>query len=175
LVTTLPALCVNIQDGCSRRDAPRREDKAAREAERPPGSERVETGESFETTGGIRLRLVERGEFTMGLVDSSRREGLPEAYGRLEEPRVVRVDRCFYLGTTEVTNGQFQLFVHETGYSGGKEGREDFLCHMQDPDYVAFRSPEDPVIFVSWHDALAFCRWLGEQDGRVYSLPTEEQ
>jgi formylglycine-generating enzyme required for sulfatase activity len=32
-----------------------------------------------------------------------------------------------------------------------------------------------PVVAVTWHDALAYCRWLSEQTGRHYRLPTEAE
>lgn len=32
-----------------------------------------------------------------------------------------------------------------------------------------------PIVDVSQADALAYARWLGEVEGRVYTLPTEEQ
>jgi hypothetical protein len=33
-------------------------------------------------------------------------------------------------------------------------------------------SPSDPITYVSQTDAIAFCRWLGSQEGRAYRLPT---
>src|SRR5690606_17164869 len=37
------------------------------------------------------------------------------------------------------------------------------------------RADEHPVIRVDWNDAQQFCRWLGEKEGRVYRLPTDEE
>ena len=34
---------------------------------------------------------------------------------------------------------------------------------------------DHPVVGVSWHDALAYCRWLSRQSGRAYRLPTEAE
>lgn len=32
-----------------------------------------------------------------------------------------------------------------------------------------------PVIYVSWHDALAYCNWLSQQRGKRVRLPTEAE
>ena len=34
---------------------------------------------------------------------------------------------------------------------------------------------DNPVTGVSWYDAMAYCRWLSEQTGRKYRLPTEAE
>ena len=36
-------------------------------------------------------------------------------------------------------------------------------------------SDDQPVVVVSWNDAMAFCRWLSAQTGRSVRLPTEAQ
>ena len=32
-----------------------------------------------------------------------------------------------------------------------------------------------PVFGVTWHDAIAYCAWRSERDGRSYRLPTEQE
>ena len=36
-------------------------------------------------------------------------------------------------------------------------------------------APTQPVVRVSWHQAVAFCRWLSEQTGETFTLPAEAQ
>jgi formylglycine-generating enzyme required for sulfatase activity len=115
------------------------------------------------------------GNFTMGTAFGADQEEIPEVFLRCERSRTVRIDRGFCLQTTEVTNGQFQEFIEVAAYDGGEQGKEDLLRHLRDPQYVAFRGARKPVVFVSWHDAVAFCRWLSKEDGRLDRLPTEEE
>ena len=37
------------------------------------------------------------------------------------------------------------------------------------------QSDDDPVVNVSWNDAVKFCEWLSKKEGRVYELPTEAE
>jgi iron(II)-dependent oxidoreductase len=38
-----------------------------------------------------------------------------------------------------------------------------------------FSDPEQPVVGVSWDEAVAYCRWLSEGCGQIYRLPTEAE
>lgn len=35
--------------------------------------------------------------------------------------------------------------------------------------------PEAPVELVTWHDAVSYCAWLSETEGKLYRLPTEAE
>jgi formylglycine-generating enzyme required for sulfatase activity len=35
--------------------------------------------------------------------------------------------------------------------------------------------PSQPVVGISWYEALAYCRWLSAQSGKQYRLPTEAE
>ena len=85
----------------------------------------------------------------------------------------VTISTPFYMGKTVVTNAQYRRFVKASGY----EGKADV---DPDPDYDMYlrhwrgksiMSDEDdyPVVWVSWKNARAFCRWAG------LSLPSEAQ
>ncbi len=34
---------------------------------------------------------------------------------------------------------------------------------------------EEPVVFVTWHEAIEFCEWLSAAEGKSYRLPTEAE
>ncbi len=63
----------------------------------------------------------------------------------------------YLIGRFEVTNAQFRAFEEATGH----EGREDFG--------ERFNGDAQPVVGVSYADALAFCEWAGLR------LPTEKE
>lgn len=133
---------------------------------------------------GMKLELVPAGEFIMGCTaDDS--EGQDD-----ERPaHRVRITRPYYLGTYEVTRGQFRKFVDATGYQTDAEqdGRggwgytgNDARPFKRDPQYTwrhtGFEQDDHhPVVNVSWNDAVAFCKWLSAVEGRPYRLPTEAE
>ncbi len=50
----------------------------------------------------------------------------------------------------------------------------------RDPKYnwrnPGFPIPDDqPVVDITWNDAIAFCKWLSEKEGKTYRLPTEAE
>jgi formylglycine-generating enzyme required for sulfatase activity len=99
------------------------------------------------TKGGVELKLIPGGEFTMG---SPRREAGRRAN---ESQRAVRLERRFYVGLREVTNAEFRRFrpEHRSGF---------ILQTTLDLD-------RQPVVNVGWQDAAAFCNWLSGQEGLV--------
>ncbi len=68
-----------------------------------------------------------------------------------EAQRDVQFKRPFYMGVSEVTNGQFRKFKSE--HRSGIIGQ-----HTLDLD-------NQPVVDVTWQDAALFCNWLSQQDG----------
>ena len=67
---------------------------------------------------------------------------------RASQPLGVVEVPAFFIGRSEVTVAQFRAFVESAG-------------HQADPQALAGSSLH-PVSFVSWPDALAYCRWLEE-------------
>ncbi len=113
--------------------------------------------------GGVKMKLVRipAGTFVMGDPNSQTDER-PLAR--------VSISRDFWMGVCEVTNEQYHRFDpdHESGY---------FTKRFQGPDGpgLSLSDPNQPVVRVSWEQALAFCRWLSAKSGLKFTLPTEAQ
>ena len=122
----------------------------------------VETERTLDLGDGVTMEfvLIPAGEFVMG--GTAHPDELPMTRVRIEEP--------FWLGKTEVTNEQYNRFNpdHNSRYINQ---------HHKDHTTAGYpaNKPEQPVIRISWHDALSFCDWLSEKTGTPASLPTEAQ
>jgi len=91
---------------------------------------------------------------------------VPERSGKRPNPKIgsdiynerprhkVTITRPFYISRTEVTIDQFRKFRSEY------PGYEKFAPYASG---------------ISWHDAVAFCKWLSRTEGRPYRLPTEAE
>jgi formylglycine-generating enzyme required for sulfatase activity len=102
------------------------------------------------------LVLIPGGEFLMGQAD-----------GRDEERPVHPVSLApFRLGRCQVTNAEYDEFRHATG-------RVMPLFRI----LTEFADPAQPVVGVSWFDAVDYCRWLSAFHDRLAAirLPTEAE
>ena len=81
--------------------------------------------------------------------------------GLLDERPVHRVwIDAFEIGVTQVTNGEYASFANATG-------------RVLPP--TPFIDPEQPVVAVSWFDAVAYCDWLSGISGSRIRLPYEAE
>jgi formylglycine-generating enzyme required for sulfatase activity/energy-coupling factor transporter ATP-binding protein EcfA2 len=161
--------------------------------------ERAEAGDVLAQLGDPRFRgdafslsdepllgfvKIPAGPFVMG----TREEDIPaliEKYGgqqgwyEREVPQHQLELADFYIARYPVTVAQFRAFVEDSGYQ------------PEDPD--SLRDPDNrPVRWVSWYEALEYCRWLTEKlreweempellahllrdEGWVVTLPSEAQ
>src|SRR4029079_10055210 len=71
---------------------------------------------------------------------------------------------AFELGACQVTNAEYDEFVLATSHAGPP--------FRDDPN---FHQPEQPVVGVSWFDAVSYCEWLRAMTGRRFRLPTEAE
>lgn len=152
-----------------------------------------ETPPKFTNTLGMELTLIPAGEFLMGASEeeiAAMMKEFPDArleWFEGEMPRhKVRITKPFYMDTHETTLGQFLVFYHEAKYrlDAERDGREAWgykdgkLIKSQQfrPWNTGFeQTKEQPVSYVSWNDAVAFCNWLSKREGRTYRLPTEAE
>jgi len=102
---------------------------------------------------GMKFVRIDPGSFTMGQTNGGEWDEHPA--------HKVNITNSFYMAETEVTNAQYEKFA---------------------PGHAAFRGKHDlskaddeAVIYVSWYDAMNFCKWLSKKDGRSYRLPTEAE
>lgn len=111
---------------------------------------------------GMKLVLIPKGTFMMG--SPIEEEGADND----EEQHQVTIGKDYYLGVTEVTQGQYEKVMGTN------------------PSYFQKRvirksdSSMYPVEQVSWEDAVEFCKKLSDlpeekKAGRVYRLPTEAE
>ncbi|MCK5862133.1 MAG: SUMF1/EgtB/PvdO family nonheme iron enzyme [Candidatus Hydrogenedentes bacterium] len=111
---------------------------------------------------GVRMDfvLIPAGEFVMGGTACSDESPMT----------VVQIKKPFWMGKTEVTNQQYSRFdsLHDSRYID--QHHKDHTT----PGYPA-NEPEQPVIRITWHDALGFCEWLSEVHGIQATLPSEAQ
>jgi formylglycine-generating enzyme required for sulfatase activity len=94
------------------------------------------------------------GSFLMGSV-----RGRPD-----ERPVRIATVGAFRLGRTAVTNAQFAAFVR----AGGATPPPFF-------DQPAFAGPDQPVVGVTWYEAVAFTAWLSVECGGAWRLPSEAE
>ena len=102
----------------------------------------------------IRMVDIPAGSFYMG------GEGSGEDYD--EQPiHKVNITHPFKMSVTEITNAQFEAFRPEHKALRGKNG-----LSLED---------DEAVVYVSYVDAMAFCEWLSQKEGKHYRLPTEAE
>ena len=73
----------------------------------------------------------------------------------------VNISKPFRMGATEVTNAQYEQFRPEHKQLRGKDN--------------VSTEDDDAVVNVSYQDAVDFCQWLSEKEGKTYRLPTEAE
>ncbi len=97
-----------------------------------------------------------------------------QKYRRTLSGRFLHFDvKPFYIAKFPITYGQYCTFL--AAEDGFRQYRWwDGLAERQsEPGEQRFKFANYPVVYVSWHDAIAFCRWLSEKLGYEIRLPTE--
>jgi len=119
---------------------------------------------SLDVANGLTMDfvLIPPGEFVMGDPD-----GAPDE----RDAARVRIEKPFYMSRHEVTNALFAALVAPGHFSGHVAWRS---IDWRGEGYSLY-APDQPVVRVSWLEAVEFCRRLTEKTGRNATLPTEAQ
>ncbi len=90
---------------------------------------------------------------------------------------------AFRIGKYPVTNAEYREFIAGGGYVDEHHWTavgwrwlasrgNDTAATQGDP---RFSDARQPVIGVSWYEAVAYCRWLSDKLARAFRLPTEAE
>jgi formylglycine-generating enzyme required for sulfatase activity len=111
------------------------------------------TGPKYTNSVGMKFVRIDPGSFMMGN---------PEG-GDFDERPVHRVNitKPFYIAVTEVTNAQYEQFDPSHMNMRGRRG--------------VSKESNEAVLFVSWNEAVKFCKWLSEKENVPCRLPTEAE
>ena len=137
------------------------------------------------------MTVIPAGQFLMGSSDEDIKRDIQEVpenfrtgstfltpgqldYMAHEQPQhPVTIEHAFALGTYPVTLGEFEAFVHETGYQASNGCTAPRNPHSQMPS-AGWQKPgwqgpgfaqsdQDPVVCVNWLDIQAYVNWLNSK------------
>ena len=113
---------------------------------------------------GMQLVHVPSGTFRMGSEDSDDEKPSHE----------VTISRPLWVAVCETSNADYRAFVAGTGHAepGVAVPSKKKVTPWQNR---MFSADEQPVVCVTWDDAVAFCEWLSGKEGAHYRLPTEAE
>jgi formylglycine-generating enzyme required for sulfatase activity len=72
----------------------------------------------------------------------------------------------FKIAKVPITNAQYRFFVEAKNHAPPRHWADGKIPRGDE---------SHPVVNVSWHDAIAYCRWLSEVTGKPITLPSEAQ
>lgn len=113
----------------------------------------ADSSESITNSIGMKLLNIPAGDFLMGSPDGTIfKDELPQ--------HRVAITKAFYLGRTEVTQGQWKAVMGTEPWTGriGVQAGDDH-----------------PAVYVTHKRAEEFCRRLSAKEARTYRLPTEAE
>ena len=135
------------------------EEAKSRQAKRGAIRRTIKLGKDIE----LALTYVPAGEFVMG-----------DAQGEVDERPAtrIRIDKPFWMSECEITNEQFAKF--DSSHDSRFQDKGSWMFNEWDLGWP-LNQARQPVVRVSWKEAVAFCRWLAQQTGESVALPTEAQ
>ena len=173
-VSTLMVAASLISVGCSEKATTRRAPAAGRTYPLWDGNESVadyakragiNDTEIKLTIGGdvtAKLTLIPAGRFLMGTPSSEK--GHDESQYPQHE---VTISRPFYMGVYSVTQAQWKSVMGNEPWKSWVDGAPQSDTVRIGADY--------PATYVSWDDAVKFCKKVSKKTDRTVRLPTEAE
>ncbi len=147
------------------------------------------------TIAGLEFVWIPGACYKMGQTESEKSYLIKQKgkshYTKMYTDELPRHEVClngFWMGKTEITRGQFKVFVKATGYKTEAEKNDgSYIINkgtgwkwkkMKGYNWQKTGSKQTdsyPVTCVSWNDAQAFIKWLNKKSGFEFFLPTEAQ
>lgn len=159
--------------------------KMASGAARPEGAEAAEPVHVLEP----QMVTVPAGPFLMGTTKQEVGLLLKEFKGSKQEDFAAEQPHHtldlpeFQIARYPVTNADFARFIDDGGYGkrdywtqAGWEWKEK-VGRAQPELWQGgnFSAPAQPVVGVTWYEAVAYCNWLAARTGKPYRLPSEAE
>jgi formylglycine-generating enzyme required for sulfatase activity len=126
---------------------------------------------------GCPMVWIPPGSFLMGS-EERKKDVLPKVD---ESPQhEVRLEG-YWIGRYPVTHAEYQRFIEGGGYQSREYWTEAGWRWKGDRtqpaywDEEQYNNPQQPVVGVSWHEAMAYCCWLSEKTGLPVRLPSEAE
>lgn len=149
-----------------------------------PGGDFISGSDSAERDYGYRISAAAIAEDADGQAMAEQRLRDRRWFDR-EPNRQSESLEAFCISTNLITQTDYAAFVAATGHRAPGIAAEDyqqqgFLVHPYEDtapyQWQDNQPPTDklnhPVVMVSYHDAVAYGEWKGQQDGVAYRLPT---
>ena len=102
-----------------------------------------------------------------------------------ENKERVTVPEPFAIAKYPVTNAQFRHFVEDGGYAKKWKGcwtpegwnykQKEKWAQPRYWDEAVYSLPNQPVVGISWYEAVAYANWLARKTDKPYRLPTEAE
>jgi formylglycine-generating enzyme required for sulfatase activity len=153
------------------------ESPAPAEAPKPPADFRPYT-QNIDAEVKFEMLPIPGGEFVMG--SPANEKGRSDHEG----PQHAVTIRPFWLGKTEVTWDEYDIFRKEVGVENPEQSEEQRKASVDaltgpTPPYgdPLFGMGHDnmPAVNMTHHAAMEYCRWLAKKTGKPYRLPTEAE
>lgn len=146
------------------------------DASKPPQNASIGTSWT-DPKSGIEFVFVPAGEFLMGSNDSDK-DPIND-----EKPEHTNETTAYWIGKTEITNGQFRQFMDGKGYdmqsywteAGWKWRNGNNSTKPDCWDNTDLNGESQPVTCISWYEAMAFAAWLKSETGLEVRLPSEAE